>query len=51
MDRKWELVKHVVFLRLDYEEDAERQSGGGFGGAISGVSPGKAEGQRNYGWV
>lgn len=32
-----ELVEDVVFGGLDYEEDALRKSGGGFGGTVGGV--------------
>lgn len=41
-----ELVKDVIFVRLDDEEDAEGKRGVGFGGAVSLMSVGKAEGER-----
>lgn len=40
-----ELVKDVIFVRLDDEEDAEGKRGVGFGGAVSLMCAGKAEGE------
>lgn len=40
-----ELVKDVIFIRLNDEENAEWMHGGAFGRAISAMSLGEAQGE------
>lgn len=45
------MVKYVVFVRLDDEEDAKGERGVGFGGAIGFVSAGEPEGEGGDGRI